>query len=237
MQLSKRLKLVASFVPEGDRVADVGTDHGYVPIWLVGTGRCPGAVAMDVRQGPLDRARAHIRESGLEDKIQVRLCDGLSGSIPGEVDTGVIAGMGGELMLRILEEGRHMWESTAHFVLSPQSDLDKVRRFLEAEGFLLLREAMVLDEGKYYTVLLTGRGMEEKGTYRRPSWYLYGKLLIQDKDPVLQCFLEKEEERLEKILAGLAGKATDGAAAARKEILEQLAGVREVQADMGCRRG
>lgn len=121
MQLSKRLKLVASFVPEGDRVADVGTDHGYVPIWLVGTGRCPGAVAMDVRQGPLDRARAHIRESGLEDKIQVRLCDGLSGSIPGEVDTVVIAGMGGELMLRILEEGRHMWESTAHFVLSPQS--------------------------------------------------------------------------------------------------------------------
>lgn len=234
MQLSKRLELVASFVPEGSRIADVGTDHGYVPIVLVERGRCPGAVAMDVREGPLKRAGDHIRARGLEDKIETRLCDGLSGLAPGEADTVVIAGMGGELLLRILGEGRHVWGSVRYFVLSPQSDLDKVRRYLEAEGFLLLKEAMVLDEGKYYTVLLAGRGKEAADTYKRQSWYLYGKKLIEGRDQVLRGFLEKEGERLEKILLGLEGRETAGAAAAREGILRQLAMVREVQEDMGC---
>ena len=234
MKLSKRLELVASFVPEGDRIADVGTDHGYIPIHLVETGLCPGAIAMDVGEGPLKRARDHIRARGLEDKIETRLCDGLSGLGPGDVDTVVIAGMGGELLLRILEEGRHVWESIGHFVLSPQSDVEKVRRYLEAEGFLLLEEAMVLDEGKYYTVFLAGRGKEETGTYKRQSWYLYGKKLIEGKDQVLRSFLEKEGERLEKILQGLEGRDTAAAAAAREDIVKQLAMVREVQEDMGC---
>ncbi|MDO5350323.1 MAG: class I SAM-dependent methyltransferase, partial [Lachnospiraceae bacterium] len=159
MKLSKRLELVASFVPEGSRIADVGTDHGYIPIELVKRGLCPSGIAMDIGKGPLERAREHIREQGLEEKIESRLSDGLSALKPGEADTVVIAGMGGELVIHILDAGRHMWESVKEFVLSPQSELDKVRKYLEENGFAIQKEAMVVDEGKYYTVMLVKRGV------------------------------------------------------------------------------
>ena len=119
MKLSKRLELVASFVPEGSRIADIGTDHGYIPIFLTEKGICQSALAMDVREGPLSRAREHIREKNLEDRIQVRLGDGLKELRPGEADTVVIAGMGGQLVIHILEEGRHMWDSVKTWILSP----------------------------------------------------------------------------------------------------------------------
>ena len=105
MKLSKRLETVASFVPKGSNIADIGTDHGYVPIYLVREGQAEHAVAMDVRKGPLERARAHVAEAGLGSRIDVRLSDGLAGLKPGEADCVVIAGMGGELIIHILEEG------------------------------------------------------------------------------------------------------------------------------------
>ena len=157
VKLSKRLERIASFVQPGSRVADIGTDHGYVPIWLVQKGVCPSALAMDVRKGPLERAEEHVEEVGLSGKIELRLSDGLAKLKAGEADTVVIAGMGGKLTCRILEQGRHVWENWSEgkerLILSPQSEQDEVRHFLEKQGFLILREAMLLDEGKYYIVL------------------------------------------------------------------------------------
>ena len=106
MKLSKRLETIASFVPEGSRIADIGTDHGYIPIHLVQEGKAKHASAMDVRKGPLLRAQSHIQEAGLIDAIEVRLSDGLLKLEKDEADCVVIAGMGGELMIPILEEGR-----------------------------------------------------------------------------------------------------------------------------------
>ena len=111
VKLSKRLERIASFVQPGSRVADIGTDHGYVPIWLVQKGVCPSALAMDVRKGPLERAEEHVEEVGLSGKIELRLSDGLAKLKAGEADTVVIAGMGGKLTCRILEQGRHVWEN------------------------------------------------------------------------------------------------------------------------------
>ena len=105
MELSKRLQAVADLVTAGCRVADVGTDHAYIPIALVQEGRIPGAVAMDVNTGPLERARLHVAENRLEEKIELRLSDGLAALSPGEADSVVIAGMGGGLVIRILTEG------------------------------------------------------------------------------------------------------------------------------------
>ena len=95
MKLSKRLETVASFVPKGSNIADIGTDHGYVPIYLVREGQAEHAVAMDVRKGPLERARAHVEDAGLGSRIDVRLSDGLAGLETGEADCVVIAGLGG----------------------------------------------------------------------------------------------------------------------------------------------
>ncbi|MFQ8841601.1 MAG: class I SAM-dependent methyltransferase [Clostridium fessum] len=152
VKLSKRLERIASFVQPGSRVADIGTDHGYVPIWLVQKGVCPSALAMDVRKGPLERAEEHVEEVGLSGKIELRLSDGLAKLKAGEADTVVIAGMGGKLTCRILEQGRHVWENWSEgkerLILSPQSEQDEVRHFLEEQGFSILREAMLTERGK-----------------------------------------------------------------------------------------
>ena len=108
MELSKRLRMNASFVTPGNRLADVGTDHGYIPIALVQTGKVSRAIAMDINKGPLERAALHIREQHLEDRITTRLSDGMTALKEGEADTVLIAGMGGALTVHILEGGSPM---------------------------------------------------------------------------------------------------------------------------------
>lgn len=157
LKLSKRLEMVASFVPRGSSVADIGTDHGYVPIELVRRGTASGAIAMDVRHGPLMRAKAHVKEAGLEAFIEVRLSDGLKRLEPGEADCVIIAGMGGDLMIHIMEEGHRLWKDMKYWVLSPQSHQEKVRRFLLEHSFTIRRDRMLKEDGKFYTVLAVTR--------------------------------------------------------------------------------
>lgn len=113
MMLSKRMQAVADLVPEAACLADIGTDHGYLPISLVQKGRVSRAIAMDVNAGPLDRASGHIEECGLGERIATRLSDGLTELGPGEADVVLIAGMGGPLTVRILERGKNIWNPAA----------------------------------------------------------------------------------------------------------------------------
>ena len=229
MRLSKRLEMVASFVERGSRVADIGTDHGFLPIVLVERGICPCALAMDVREGPLKRAREHVREHGLDGKVECRLSDGLAKLKPGEADTAVMAGMGGELIVHILEQGRDMWEHLRRVVLSPQSEMDKVRRYLEEEGFSIEREDMVVEDGKFYVVMGVGRGrMKLSGQ----AQYLYGKRLIEERNPVLARFLLKEEERIRAIFDGFGERDTDKVRQAKRELAQQLEWIKEAQDEM-----
>lgn len=229
MRLSKRLYAVASFVRKGSLAADIGTDHGYIPIYLAEEGICERIIAMDIRKGPLMRATENIRRQGLEKKIEVRLSDGFAALKPGEADTIIIAGMGGELIIHILEEGRHLWESLSEMVLSPQSESGKVREYLDRQGFFIDREEMVLDEGKFYPVMLVKKGQM---TYENQAQYLYGKRLIEEKNPVLAVFLEKESERMNKILQKLEGENSPKSDQARKDLEEQLVWIKEAQDEM-----
>ena len=135
----------------------------------------------------------------------------------GEADTVVIAGMGGKLTCRILEQGRHVWENWSEgkerLILSPQSEQDEVRHFLEEQGFSILREAMLTDEGKYYIVIEASRGTMRPG---REQDYRFGADLIRKKDPVLLAYLEKEEKMTRQVLAGL----TENDAQNKKKTLE-----------------
>ena len=142
MKLSERLNTVVSFVKPGSRVADVGTDHGYVPIELAQRGIISHGLAMDVRKGPLERAKEHIRQYGLEDVIEIRLSDGICQLQDHEADTVIVAGMGGELVIHILEEGRRFWDQIGHWILSPPFELDKIRDYLVPQGFAIARETM-----------------------------------------------------------------------------------------------
>lgn len=119
VKISERLRTAAGLIGEGERLADVGTDHGYVPIYLVERKHIPSAIAMDIRTGPLERAREHIRMYGMEDYIQTRLSDGVAALKPGEADTILIAGMGGGLVKHILESGRVICEQAHGLVFHP----------------------------------------------------------------------------------------------------------------------
>ncbi len=151
--ISNRLKTVADMVPEGSKIADVGTDHGFVPIYLALSHRIEHAIAMDVRKGPLERATTHVKEYGLNDVIETRLSDGLEKLDQGEADTMICAGMGGPLMQRILESNPPRRFGLKTLVLEPQSEIMNFRIFLRENGYEIKKEDFLLEDGKYYPVI------------------------------------------------------------------------------------
>ncbi len=151
--LSARMRALTDMVTFGNRVCDVGCDHGFVSIYLARQGISPRVLAMDVRQGPLSRAQEHIRQQGLEDYIETRLSDGVSALKIGEADTLICAGMGGRLMRRILEEGREKLEVMEELILQPQSEIPLFRAYLRQAGYRTLAENMVYEDGKYYPMM------------------------------------------------------------------------------------
>lgn len=209
---------MANLVTPGKRLADIGTDHGYVPIWLYEQGRIPSALAMDLREGPLQRAKEHIRMHGLDEKIKTRLSDGLEKLLPGEADSIVIAGMGGMLVVKILTQGQAVLDSVQELILQPQSDLDAVREYLHRTGFVIVQEEMVFEEGKYYPMMKAVHG---ENTDDRKIWFLYGRLLLENRHPVLKSYLQKEYDSCCKLLEKLCQTATEVASRRCEELLEK----------------
>lgn len=152
INISERLKCVASLVNKGAMVADIGTDHAYLPIYLVQNGISNKVYACDVRKEPLRRAKLHIDEYGLSDKITTQLCDGLKGINKGDVDTVTICGMGGKLMKNILKAGIDKLGDNTQLVLSAQSELRDFRKYLLETGIDIKSEHMLLEDGKYYFI-------------------------------------------------------------------------------------
>lgn len=200
MELSKRLQAVADLVSPGLTVADVGTDHGYIPIYLTLTGKSPKVIAMDIKEGPLQRAKDHIAAYDLQDKIETRLSNGVERLVPNEFECVVIAGMGGALTVQIMEEGEEVFKNLKEFVLQPQSELYKVRKYLKDHSYKIVAENMVLEDGKYYPMMKVIQGEDRDYT---DGELLYGKQLLQDKNEILKAFLEKEQGTKKLILGKL----------------------------------
>lgn len=217
MELSKRLMAVADLVTAGSFIADIGTDHGYVPIYLMKHGRIRGAIASDVNQGPLERARRHIVQEGLEGQVKLRLSDGLKSIGEDEADTIVAAGMGGGLIVRILDEGGKTAEALKECVLQPQSEVWKVRKYLACHGWTVKAEDMVEEEHKFYPMMKAVRGVPER--YEEYE-YIYGKKLLELKHPVLKRFLLQERERQEEIRCRLMQAGNSRKAQTRLQQLE-----------------
>lgn len=225
MELSKRLSAVAGLVTEGASVADIGTDHGYIPIYLAEKNPQAVLLAMDVNEGPLKRAREHIQAAGLDKQIELRLSDGLAALSPGEVDTVIAAGMGGGLILRILHAHPQVTASVREFVLQPQSELEKVRASLEEQGYRVIREDMVEEDGKYYPMMKMVHGREERPLTKVE--HLYGRKLLEERHPVLYEYLQREKRLKKEILERLALSGSSKACLRRQEVLAELAGVEE----------
>lgn len=210
--LSERLKTAAGLVPEQSVLADVGTDHGYVPIWLCGRERIKSAIATDINRGPLERAREHIRRYGMEERIQTRLSDGVAAIRPGEADAVLIAGMGGGLVMHILEAGEAVCRQ-ASLVLQPQSEIARVREYLLLHGYVTDAEEMVEEDGKFYPMMRVRDGREAGGVQNDEALrglsesdrigLRYGALLAENRHPVLLRYARKERDTYQKIRENL----------------------------------
>ncbi len=216
IRISKRLAAIGALVTTGNRLADIGCDHGYLPIYLIQRRRIPRAIAMDVRPGPLSKARENIEAYGLLDYIELRISDGLEALRPGEAQTVAIAGMGGPLMEEILRRGAGKLSDLEELILQPQSHVERFRRFLRELPFTVAGEDLVLEEGKYYPMLRLTRGGP------KDEWdeadFKYGKYLLRHRHPALGDFLQKEKAKLEKLETEL--RLSGGVRAAKR--LEQI---------------
>ena len=194
------MKSIAGLVTPGLSVADVGTDHAFIPVWLVGAGISPGAIAMDINRGPLERASEHIHQYGLDDQIETRLSDGMKMLHAGEAESVIISGLGGNLMIRILTDGRNVLPGVRELILQPQSEIARVCRFLREAGWRIVDEDMVLEDGKFYrmmkAVLADVPKLSEEMQELADS---YGLLLLERHHPVMREYLEFERKVQEEI--------------------------------------
>lgn len=240
--LSERLKMLARMATPGNRVADIGCDHGFLSIYLVQAGISPRVIAMDVRKGPLSAAREHVEARGLGAYIETRISDGLQELKPGEAETIVCAGMGGRLMERILAESLERAGQMKELILQPQSEIQEFRKFLRKTGFQVICEDMVREDGKYYFAMRAVPGGGEEFSEIRPpafggegkpdpeTWVRlcdkFGRKLLIKAHPLLGQYLRQQESALAQLMENLAAKRTERTARRLGEVQEELGDIR-----------
>lgn len=198
--LGARLALCASMVRLGTRLADIGTDHAYLPIWLARQGMVSRAIAADVRLDPLRSAERNMRKYHVEDTVSARLSDGLSVIFPHEADDIVMAGMGGELMIRLIEAAPWLKSGEKRLILQPMTSAEDLRRYLEQEGFAVLQEKAVEEDRHVYSVMQV---MYDPAQAGGASLYPYiGKL--QADTEAARVYIAKCVARLSKKADGMA---------------------------------
>jgi tRNA (adenine22-N1)-methyltransferase len=247
LKLSRRLSALAEWVPQGARFADIGTDHAMLPVYLAQNGKVEYAVAGDVHAGPVEAARRQVSEAGLEGVVSVRLGDGMSVLSPGEVDTVTIAGMGGSLMVRILDQAGERLNGVGTLVLSPHVAEDGVRRWLIRHDYLLDREMLLEEDGVIYTLMRGVRMTNRVQLQTQQSWlydegllapsltkvsavllFEMGPLLLRNPTDVFHRKWEQEIANRERVILQLSHSSDPGAAEKAREWEEDVREIREV---------
>ncbi|MHC0035884.1 tRNA (adenine(22)-N(1))-methyltransferase [Pseudoneobacillus sp. C159] len=220
-KLSARLSLVADYIPKGSRIADIGSDHAYLPCYLVKKGLVPFAIAGEVVEGPFQSAKRQVMEDGLSEYVSVRKGNGLEVVSVGEVDCITIAGMGGTLISTILEAGKEKLSSVARLILQPNISAISIRQWLMENDWELIGEEIIEEDQKIYEVLIA-----EKGEPNRPytsglqTGLLMGPFLIEKKSDVFIKKWVEEKRNWERILRQLTDAFQSDDIRKKKEELE-----------------
>ncbi|CEO62185.1 tRNA (adenine(22)-N(1))-methyltransferase [Streptococcus pneumoniae] len=219
--ISKRLELVASFVSQGAILLDVGSDHAYLPIELVERGQIKSAIAGEVVEGPYQSAVKNVEAHGLKEKIQVRLANGLAAfEETDQVSVITIAGMGGRLIARILEEGLGKLANVERLILQPNNREDDLRIWLQDHGFQIVAESILEEAGKFYEILVVEAGeMELSARDTR-----FGPFLSREISPVFVQKWQKEAEKLEFALGQIPEKNLEE----RQVLVDKIQAIKEV---------
>ena len=216
VKINDRLLSAVPFVREGMSLADIGTDHAYLPIHLVMSGKIESAVAADINQGPLDKALENIHKNGLEEKISTVLCDGLKKVESSLVDDIAIFGMGGELIVKIIDEAPWLKSAEKRLILQPMTHPEKVREYLAMQGFDIIGEALSYDRGKIYQTICAQYDGKKRETDLLSLHF--GEYILREKSELLLALLNKTKMQLERKINGKLSGGED--VSAEKELLE-----------------
>ena len=219
--ISKRLELVASFVPQGAVLLDVGSDHAYLPIELVERGQIKSAIAGEVVEGPYKSAVKNVESHNLKERIQVRLANGLAAfEEADQVSVITIAGMGGRLIATILKEGLEKLANVERLILQPNKREDDLRIWLQANGFQIVAESILEEEGKFYEILVVESGQMKLSA----SDVRFGPFLSKEVSPVFVQKWQKEAVKLEFALEQIPEKNLEE----RQVLVDKIQAIKEV---------
>ena len=202
IKLSQRLQAIANFVPEGAKVADIGTDHGFLPCYLAQSGQAEVVIACDVNAQPLSLAQKNIAEYNVSDKVTTRLGNGLAVLQPGEVDTVAIAGMGGALMIEILDASPNVVDRLKRVVLQPNVGAEAVRVWAEKNRWQIVAEDLVKENDIFSVIIVLEPGRSDR--FMSATDLYLGPKLLAEHHPLLGLYISEEWEKAQYILEQLA---------------------------------
>lgn len=230
-RLSVRLETVAKYVPKGSRLADIGSDHAYLPCYLAKNNTIKRAIAGEVVLGPFQSAQKNVMAEGLTDLISVRMGDGLKVVQPDEVDCITICGMGGTLIVSILENGKEKLNSVTRLVLQPNINAMSIRQWFIENHWELIAEEILEEDGKIYEVLVGEKGNPSKpyNNIDLDTGLLFGPFLLQDKNQVFYKKWDMEKKNWQRIYEQLEIAADSEQTLEKKEeMLKKIAMAEEV---------
>ncbi|MDU2146384.1 MAG: class I SAM-dependent methyltransferase [Paeniclostridium sordellii] len=221
LKLTDRLLKIANLVGENKKIADIGTDHGYIPVYLLNNNKINYAILADVNKGPLENARKEVKNNKLENKVDLRLGSGLEVLKINEVDEIIIAGMGGILISELLNVKKDVSQSVEKLILQPMQAQSELRKYLYNNGYEIINEVLVKEDFRIYEIIetkYTGKNTEVTDDI----YYEVGKKLIENKDDLLEEFLSKKINAYKGLLDKLDGKIGEGVERKRIETMEKI---------------
>ena len=220
MELSKRLMKIASYVNYCDAIADIGTDHGYIPIYLVKNNKCNSAIASDINKGPIEKASTNIRFEGLSEKIKCLLGGGLKPLKVGEVNGVIIAGMGGNLIRDIILEDIEKVKLYDFLILQPAQNPEVLRKFLYNNNFEILNEDLILDDGKFYELFKVKYNENAKKiNVKDEISYEISSILLESNNSLVNDYIKSKIKKYENIITYI--KDDTSLAKKKKDILNE----------------
>lgn len=202
MELSLRLRTICSMIDNCKTIADIGTDHGYIPIYLIKNKMCEFAIACDINKGPLEKAEENIKLENLEGNINLRLGSGFDVITPGEANAAIIAGMGGHLIKDLIESGMEVFKSLDYLILQPVQNPDVLRKYIYDSGFEVVKEELCIDEKIFYEIIKIryANANENIRKVQNDIFYEVSYDLIKQKHPLVNNFIQYKINRYRNIL-------------------------------------
>lgn len=198
--LSLRLSAIAESLPKGGIICDVGSDHGALPLFLLCSGKCSEAIVTDLNEKPLERAKANLREAGVDKKASFVLTDGIEEILPLKPDAFVIAGMGGETILGILQRGLDRIPEGTQFILQPMTKIGILRRFLYESGFRVMSEKLIFENEKFFVVIQAV--FDGVSRTKNALIYEFGEFFSKNINQITRAYITSTLSSLENVIAG-----------------------------------